>query len=97
MKEDQMLHLNDYLFGPANECLFFRISYIVNPKPVTPHTIMAAAMMIYSEPKLWKYTISMLLAIKEIQRRIIPPIKIVRLNGLVDVIQCTKITTFYHT
>ena len=57
--------------------LFFRISNIVNPKPVTPHRITVATMMIYSEPKL--YTTSTLLKIKEMERRIIPPIMSFRL------------------
>jgi hypothetical protein len=60
-----------------SEYLFFRISYIVNPKPATPHRITVATMMIYSEPKL--YTTSTLLKIKEMQRRIIPPIMSFRL------------------
>jgi hypothetical protein len=59
-------HLSKYFF--------FRIPYIVNPKPATPHITVVT---IYSEPKL--YTTSTLLKIKEMQRRIIPPIMSFRL------------------
>jgi hypothetical protein len=60
-----------------SEYLFFRMSYIANPKPATPHRIVVVTMMIYSEPKL--YTTSTLLKIKEMQRRIIPLIMSFRL------------------
>jgi len=62
-------HMSDYLF--------FRVSYIVNPKPATPHRITIRTMMINSEPKLYKT--SMLLKMKEMKRRIIPPIMSFRL------------------